>query len=110
MASMPSYFVPSPEDNLQEDEDFVNRKRANKDDLEFYGAKLFNENMLIQLSSVFPNETRKEEHDCFCNFIGKENHIKTVRESDMAHYVSSSVPKAENATIRKNGVDFAPLM
>ena len=54
MESTTSRFVPSAKDPLREDEYFVSRKRANEDAREFYGTKLFNENLVVKLFSVFP--------------------------------------------------------
>ena len=110
MESMRSYFVPNTKETLQEDEDFINRKRTNEDTREFYCAKLFNKNLLVQFCSDFPTETIKEEHECCHNVVGKASHVKETRASDMVHDTTSSAPKADNTTIRKAGVDFAPLL
>ena len=110
IASMHSFFAPSTKETLQEYENFINQKRSNEDAQWFYGDKLFTKNLLIQISSIFPTGTNKEEHDHWCNIIGKANHIKELREFDMAHAATSSAPKADDATARKTGVCFAPLL
>ena len=63
-------------DALQEDEDFVNKKCTNEDSRRFYGAKISNKSLPIQLSSVLTTEINKEEYDCWCNVIRKDIHIK----------------------------------
>ena len=106
MASMCSYFSSSTKETLQEDEEFVNRKRTNEDDRELYGSKLFNQNLLVQVSSLFPTETSKKEHGFCYGVIRKVNNIKEARASDMVHYATSSMPKVESTTIQKTGARF----
>ena len=85
MLRMRSYFAPNAKESPQEDEDFLNRKRANEDAREFYSIKIFNKNLLVQLSSLFHTERNKEEHKHCYAIIGKVNPIKDARTSDMAH-------------------------
>ena len=110
MGNMHSYFEPRAKETLQEDEDFSNRKCTNEDASEFYGAKLFSKNLLIQFSSVFPTEMSKEAHGHCYDVAEKVNHIKEVRASDTIYDAISSMPKEENAAIRKTGVGFALLL
>ena len=46
----------------------------------------------------------------YCNILDKNNHIKAIRTIDMVNKIIASEPKADNATIRKSGADFAPLL
>ena len=106
MESTRSYFAPNAKDSLQEDKDFMDRKRTNEDTREFYGTKLFNKNLLVQFCSVFPPEINQEECDYCCAIIGKVDYIKEARTSDMVYDVTSSAPKEDNATVRKAGLYF----
>ena len=108
--SIRSYFASSTKENLQEDDDFVNRKRTNEDARELYGTKIFNKNVLVQLSSVFYTDVRKEEHGDWCSVIEKVSHIKEARLSEMAHDVTLSAPKADNPDVQKTRADFALLL
>ena len=58
-----SYFAPNTKESLQEYEYFIDRKRSHEDDREFFSTKIFNKNILIQISSVFPAEISKEKCD-----------------------------------------------
>ena len=95
---------------MEEDDDFTNRKRTNEDSKSFYATKVFNKNLLIQAQSMFPTEIQPEEMAYCCNILDKNNHIKAIRTTDMVNEIMASEPKADNATIRKSGVDFAPLL
>ena len=45
-----------------------------------------------------------------CNILDKNNHIKAICTTGMVNKIMASEPKADNATIRKSGADFAPLL
>ena len=64
MTSIRSYFAPTEKQSIMEDEAFVNRKRSNEDARDVFDTKVFNKNLLMQVSTAFPRDEPKEE----CNY------------------------------------------
>ena len=58
-----SYFSPTVKKSMMKDEAFVNRKRTNEDARDFFDAKVFNKNLLMQASTAIPRDMSKEECD-----------------------------------------------
>lgn len=110
VASARSYFLPTSKQAMEEDDDFTNRKRTNEDSKSFHATKVFNKSLLTQAQSAFPTEVQPEEMADCCSMLDKNNHVKAIRTADMVNETMASEPKADDATIRKSGADFVPLL
>ena len=110
VSSARSHFAPNANQSMKEDEDFITRKRANEEAKDFFGNKLFNKHIMNELATTFPTTINQDEFSYCYNLIGATQHIKSIRTADVVHDIINSTPKDDNATIRKTGVDFAPLL
>lgn len=52
----------------------------------------------------------EDEFRCGYCMLDKESYMKSQRTAGMVNEMLVSVPKDDNAAIRKSGVDFAPLL
>lgn len=104
MTSIRSYFAPTTKQSMIEDETFINRKRTNEDARDFFDAKVFNTNLLMQVSSAFPRGMPKEEHDYCYVMLVRSKHVKAIRATKMVDEVMAAAPKPDNAHVKKHGV------
>ena len=64
IASIRSLFDPSTKQSMMEDEEFLKQKITNADSREFFDAKVFNANFLMQVSTEFSSDMPREEFEC----------------------------------------------